>query len=132
MANQRKLGRTADQRKALLRNQVTNLIWYGRIETTISKAKEVRRIADRMITLAVRECDNTVSTTKETHNDKGQLITLVTGAQMKASVAAMLKVLFDANPKSIGGAMPDPGSCGRGCEPSSCRPDSSVPAQQRC
>ena len=57
MANQRKLGRTADQRKALLRNQVTNLIWYGRIETTISKAKEVRRIADKMITLAVRECD---------------------------------------------------------------------------
>ena len=76
MANQRKLGRTADQRKALLRKQVTNLIWYGRIETTISKAKEVRRIADRMITLAVRECDNTVSTTKETHNDKGQLVTL--------------------------------------------------------
>ena len=76
MANQRKLGRTADQRKALLRNQVTNLIWNGRIETTEAKAKEVRRIADKMITLAVRECDNTVSTTKETHNDKGQLVTL--------------------------------------------------------
>ncbi|MCR4877434.1 MAG: hypothetical protein K5922_09685 [Clostridiales bacterium] len=68
MANQRKLGRTADQRKALLRNQVTNLIWYGRIETTEAKAKEVRRMADKMITMAVRECDNTVSATKETHN----------------------------------------------------------------
>ena len=55
MAHQRKLGRTADQRKALLRNQVTNLIWYGRIETTEAKAKEVRRIADRMITLAIKE-----------------------------------------------------------------------------
>ena len=55
MANQRKLGRTADQRKALLRNQVTNLIWNGRITTTEAKAKEVRRIADKMITLAVRE-----------------------------------------------------------------------------
>ena len=76
MANQRKLGRTADQRKALLRNQVTNLIWYGRIKTTESKAKEVRRIADKMITLAIRECDNTIATTKETHNDKGQLVTL--------------------------------------------------------
>ena len=76
MANQRKLGRTADQRKALLRNQVTNLIWNGRITTTEAKAKEVRRIADKMITLAVRECENTVSTTKETHNDKGQLVTL--------------------------------------------------------
>ena len=43
---QRKLGRTADQRKALLRNQVTNLLWYGRIETTEARAKEVRRVAD--------------------------------------------------------------------------------------
>ena len=76
MSNQRKLGRTADQRKALLRNQVTNLIWYGRIETTEAKAKEVRRVADKMITLAVREADNTVNTTKQTHNDKGQLMTL--------------------------------------------------------
>ena len=76
MAYQRKLGRTADQRKALLRGLVTNLIWYGRIETTEAKAKEVRRIADRMITLAVKECDNTVAATKETHNDKGQLVTL--------------------------------------------------------
>jgi large subunit ribosomal protein L17 len=76
MAYQRKLGRTASQRKALLRNQVTNLIWYGRIQTTEAKAKEVRRIADRMISLAIKECDNTVNTTKETHNDKGQLVTL--------------------------------------------------------
>ena len=76
MAYQRKLGRTADQRKALLRGLVTDLVWYGRIETTEAKAKEVRRIADRMITLAIKECDNTVATTKETHNDKGQLVTL--------------------------------------------------------
>ena len=76
MAYQRKLGRTADLRKALLRGLVTDLIWYGRIETTEAKAKEVRRIADRMITLAVKECENTVSVTKETHNDKGQLVTL--------------------------------------------------------
>ena len=75
MANQRKLGRTADQRKALLRNQVTNLIWNGRITTTEAKAKEVRRIADKMITLAVRECENTVSTTKETHNDSSKITT---------------------------------------------------------
>ena len=73
---QRKLGRTADQRKALLRNQVTNLIWYGRIETTEARAKEVRRAAERLITLAVQECDNTVTVTKETHNDKGQLMTI--------------------------------------------------------
>ena len=73
---QRKLGRPADQRKALLRNQVTNLIWYGRIETTQARAKEVRRAAERLITLAVKECDNTVEAVKQTHNEKGQLITL--------------------------------------------------------
>ena len=76
MAHQRKLGRTADQRKALLRNQVTNLIWNGRIVTTEAKAKEVRAVAERLITLAVKECDNTITTTKQTHNDKGQQVTL--------------------------------------------------------
>ena len=64
MATQRKLGRTADQRKALLRNQVTNLIWYGRIETTLARAKEVRSVAEKMITLAVREYDKTVDVQK--------------------------------------------------------------------
>ena len=64
MAYQRKLGRTADQRKALLRGLVTNLIKYGKIETTEAKAKEVRRIAERLITLAAKECDNTVEVTK--------------------------------------------------------------------
>ena len=48
MAYQRKLGRTAAQRKALLRNQVTNLIWYGRIETTLARAKEVRSAAEHL------------------------------------------------------------------------------------
>ena len=42
MATERKLGRTASQRKAMLRNLATNLLWYGRIETTEAKAKEVR------------------------------------------------------------------------------------------
>ena len=72
----RKLGKASDQRRAMLRNLTTNLLWYGRIETTEAKAKEVRRIADKMITLAIKECDNTIATTKETHNDKGQLVTL--------------------------------------------------------
>ncbi|MBO7355438.1 MAG: 50S ribosomal protein L17 [Lachnospiraceae bacterium] len=54
----RKLGRTSDQRKALLRNQVTALIEHGRITTTEAKAKEIQRIAERLIALAVREKDN--------------------------------------------------------------------------
>ena len=98
MAHQRKLGRTADQRKALLRNQVTNLIWYGRIETTEAKAKEVRRVAERMITLAIKTCDKTVSTTKQTHNDKGQLVTLDVVNDAPAKLHArrmMMAYLYD-------------------------------------
>ena len=54
----RKLGRTTPQRIALLRNQVTQLIYHERIVTTEARAKEVRRIAERLITLAVKEKDN--------------------------------------------------------------------------
>ena len=75
MAN-RKLGKPTDQRKALLRNQVTNLIWYGKIETTLARAKEVAAVAEHYINLAVRECDNTIEVTKETKNEKEQIVTL--------------------------------------------------------
>ena len=75
MATERKLGRPADQRKALLRNQVSQLIWNGKIVTTLDRAKEVRSIAEKLITLAMRECDNTVEVTKTFKNDKGQEVT---------------------------------------------------------
>lgn len=58
MAGYRKLGRTSDQRKALLRNQVTNLLYHGKIRTTETKAKEIRKIAESLIAMAVRERDN--------------------------------------------------------------------------
>ncbi len=74
MATERKLGRTASQRKAMLRGLTTDLLWYGRIETTVAKAKEVRSIADKMITLAIREYDKTVEVEKEFNNDKKQIV----------------------------------------------------------
>ena len=58
MAKYRKLGRTASQRKALLRNQVTALLQHGKIKTTEAKAKEIRKIAEGLIAMAVREKDN--------------------------------------------------------------------------
>lgn len=58
MAKYRKLGRTSSQRKALLRGQVTALIANGKIVTTEAKAKEVVKIAEGIIALAVREKDN--------------------------------------------------------------------------
>ncbi|MCH5271084.1 MAG: 50S ribosomal protein L17 [Lachnospiraceae bacterium] len=58
MAKYRKLGRTSSQRKALLRNQVTALLYHGRIITTEAKAKEVQKIAEGLIAMAVKEKDN--------------------------------------------------------------------------
>ena len=58
MAKYRKLGRRSDLRKALLRNQVTALLNHGKIRTTEAKAKEIRKIAEGLIAMAVKEKDN--------------------------------------------------------------------------
>ncbi len=58
MATNRKLGKTTDIRLAMLKCQVTDLLLYGKIETTEARAKEVKAIADSIISLAVKEKDN--------------------------------------------------------------------------
>ena len=58
MAQYRKLGKKTKLRKALLRNQVTALLYHGKIVTTEARAKEIRKIVEPMITLAAREKDN--------------------------------------------------------------------------
>ena len=97
MAN-RKLGRPSDQRIALLRNQVTSLIWYGRIETTLPRAKEVSSVAEHLIPIAMRECDNTVTVTKEGKNDKMQIVTKEVVNDTASRLAArrqVMKYLYD-------------------------------------
>ncbi len=73
MAN-RKLGKPSDQRVALLRNQTTALLWNGKIITTETRAKEIRSIAEKIITLAVSEYENSETVEKETYNEKGQIV----------------------------------------------------------
>lgn len=58
MAGYRKLGRTSSQRKAMIRSQVTALIYHGKIRTTETRAKEIRKVAEGLIAMAVREKDN--------------------------------------------------------------------------
>ena len=58
MAGYRKLGRTSNQRKALIRSQVTALLYHGKIVTTEARAKEIRKVAEGLIALAVKEKDN--------------------------------------------------------------------------
>ena len=97
MAGYRKLGRTADQRKALLRNQVTNLLYNGKIVTTEAKAKEVRRIAESMIALAVKEKDNYEEVTvqaKVARKDKD-------GKNVKETVDGKKVTVYDTVEKKI-------------------------------
>ena len=97
MAGYRKLGRTSNQRKALLRNQVTNLIYHGRIRTTEAKAKEIRRITEGLIALAVKEKDNYETVTvqaKVVRKDKD-------GKRIKEVVDGKKVDVFDTVEKTI-------------------------------
>ena len=97
MAGYRKLGRTSSQRKALLRNQVTNLLYHGKIVTTEAKAKEIRRIAEHMIALGVREKDNVETITvkaKVAQKDKD-------GKRVKKVVDGKKVTVFDEVDKEI-------------------------------
>ena len=58
MAGYRKLGITSSQRKALIRSQVTSLLYHGKIRTTEARAKEIRKVAEGLIAMAVKEKDN--------------------------------------------------------------------------
>lgn len=74
MAKERKLGRPTDQRMALLKNQVSEFLWYGKLNTTLDRAKEIRRIAEKCITLAVNTYEDEVTVTKTKKNLKGETI----------------------------------------------------------
>lgn len=67
----RKLGRPTEQRLAMLKGQATDLLWYGKIETTLNRAKDVARIAEKLLTVAINSYKDTVETTKKIKNDKG-------------------------------------------------------------
>jgi len=76
MAGYSKLNRPTDQRKALLRNQVSVLLMYGKIKTTQTRAKDVCRLAEKMISLAVKNHDKVVKLSKQVNNEKGQTVTI--------------------------------------------------------
>ena len=97
MAGYRKLGRTSNQRKALLRNQVTALLDNGKIRTTEAKAKEIRRITEGLIALAVKEKDNYETVTvqaKVARKDKD-------GKRVKEVVDGKKVTVFDEVKKTI-------------------------------
>ena len=102
MAKYRKLSRTSSQRKALLRGQVTALLANGKIVTTEAKAKEVRKIAEGLIALAVKEKDNfeeVTVTAKVARKDKD-------GKRVKEVVDGKKVTVYDEVEKTIKKDMP--------------------------
>ena len=102
MAKYRKLSRTSSQRKALLRGQVTQLLANGKIVTTESKAKEVRKIAEGLIAMAVKEKDNFETVTvdaKVARKDKD-------GKRVKEVVDGKKVTVYDTVQKEVKKDMP--------------------------
>ncbi|NLL93591.1 MAG: 50S ribosomal protein L17 [Clostridiales bacterium] len=102
MAGYRKLSRTSAQRKALIRAQVTSLLQNGKIVTTEAKAKEIRKVAEGLIALAVKEKDNFEEVTvkaKVAVKDKD-------GKRIKEVVDGKKVTKFDLVDKKINKDMP--------------------------
>lgn len=74
MAKNKKLGRRTDQRLQLVYSQASELLWHGKLETTVDRAKSVRRVAEKLVTMAVRTYEDTVVVTKMKRNQKDELI----------------------------------------------------------
>ena len=70
----RKLNRPTAHRVSLVKNLATNLLWYGKIETTLEKAKEVSSYAEKVLTLAINSYLDTVKVTKDVVNEKGEKV----------------------------------------------------------
>jgi large subunit ribosomal protein L17 len=92
MAIQRKLGKPTDQREALLRNQVTELLWNGKIETTLARAKEVAKIAEKLLTAAINTYTDTVKKVEvRKKNDKEIKVEVINDGPKK--LAARRKIM---------------------------------------
>ena len=102
MAGYRKLGRTSDQRKALIRGQVTALINNGKIVTTETRAKELRKEVEKLITLAVKEKDNfeTVTVTAKVARKDAN------GKRVKEVVDGKKVTVYDSVEKTIKNDLP--------------------------
>ena len=93
-----KLGMTTTQRMAVLRNQASNLLWFGRIETTLGRAKELRPYVEKIITLAMNSFEDVVETTVTTKDKKGKEVTsemYKDGAKKLAARRKIISLTYD-------------------------------------
>jgi len=94
----KKLGRPTDQRYAILRNQASNVLWNGRIETTFAKAKATQAFVERILTLAINTYQDTQKVEKEVVNAKGVKVkknVLQDGPKKLAARRAIMGKVYD-------------------------------------
>ncbi|MCL2630210.1 MAG: hypothetical protein FWD49_01640 [Firmicutes bacterium] len=94
----RKLGRRTDQRVQMIYSQASELLWHGEIKTTLERAKEVRRVAEKMVTIAIRTYNDTVPVTKLKTNMKDEKIKVEfinDGAKKLAARRRLMALLED-------------------------------------
>lgn len=89
----RKLGVNTTQRLALLKNQASHLMWYGKIETTLARAKEVSKYTEKLITLAVNSYEDTVEEKVTVKNEKGKDVTKTVIKDGPKKLAARRKIM---------------------------------------
>ena len=93
-----KLGRTTEQRLAILRNQASQLLWYGKIETTAARAKEVRSYVEKLITKAINTYDDVVEFEVVAKDKKGKEIkttSIKDGPKKLAARRAIMAKTYD-------------------------------------
>lgn len=93
-----KLGRTSKERNALLRGLASQLLWYGKIETTAAKAKELKPYVEKLITKAVRTYADTIEFEVTKTDAKGKEITITNvkdGPKKLAARRAIMAKTYD-------------------------------------
>ena len=94
----RKLGMKTAHRMAILKNQASNLLWYGKIETTQAKAKELRSYVEKLITKAVNTYDDNIEFEVTKKDSKGKEVTVTSvkdGAKKLAARRAIMAKTYD-------------------------------------
>lgn len=94
----RKFNRPTDQRMSVMRSLATNLLWYGKIETTLAKAKDLRTYVEKIITKAINTCEDVVKVNKTVVDAKGTKSTkevVNDGAKKLAARRDIMSKLYD-------------------------------------
>ncbi len=93
----KKLGRPTEERLAIMKNQATDLLWKGEIETTVARAKSLRSYVEKILTLAINTHEDVVSVQKTTVNAKGEKVSREVMNDGPKKLSARRKIMSKLN-----------------------------------